>query len=305
MQVVCTLSSLLYLPQGGTFMLENMRAYRRMVLPFMFALLLLFIFAPSALAASHPQGKSHHAAGPSLVGPKGRYLALGDSLAFGYQPDLNFDDGYVDDFFSNLQGHGVAHLANMGCPGETSITFLNGKCPYPFLRKFPYVGSQLNAALAYLHVYAGQVSPVTLDIGANDITRDINTSNCTINQQQFQKDLATLDKNLTQTILPQLHAALTVNGQVTGDLVMMNYYDPFQNKCPATVPMTETVNQHLAADVSGFGSIVDVFTAFGGAATPNPHICPYTWMCSIFKDIHATDTGYRVIANTFEQGTGY
>jgi hypothetical protein len=31
----------------------------------------------------------HAQASGSLVGPKTRYLALGDSLAFGYQPDLD------------------------------------------------------------------------------------------------------------------------------------------------------------------------------------------------------------------------
>ncbi len=278
--------------------LKNAHVYQRIVVPLTFALLLLFISAPAALATSHGSGLS-------LAGPKQHYLALGDSLAFGYQPDLNYSHGYVDDFFSNLKSHGVKDVANMGCPGETSVTFLNGKCPYPFLRKFPYVGSQLNAALVYLKLHAGQVSPVTLDIGANDLTRDVNTSNCSVNQQQFQQDLATLDNNLTNIILPQLHAALTINGHLTGDLVMMNYYDPFQNICPNSVSFTETVNAHLAADVSNYGTIVDVFSAFGGPKTPNPHICTYTWMCSIFKDIHATNTGYSVIAATFEQGTGY
>ena len=277
--------------------LKNAHVYQRIVVPLTFALLLLFISAPAALATSHGSGLS-------LVGPKQHYLALGDSLAFGYQPDLNYSHGYVDDFFSNLKSHGVKDVANMGCPGETSVTFLNGKCPYPFLRKFPYVGSQLNAALVYLKLHAGQVSPVTLDIGANDLTHDINTSNCSVNQQ-FQLDLARLDNNLTHIILPQLHAALTINGHLTGDLVMMNLYDPFQNICPNSVPIAETVNAHLAADVSDYGTIVDVFSSFGGPKTPNPHICTYTWMCSIFKDIHATNTGYSVIAATFEQGTGY
>jgi hypothetical protein len=47
---------------------------------------------------------------------------------------------------------------------------------------------------------------------------------------------------------------------------------------------------------------VDVFTAFGGPGVPNPNICTYTWMCTappLGPDIHATDLGYRVIADTF------
>lgn len=283
-------------------MLKNAHACRRLILPLGLALLLMSLLVPVSQAAAHSASHGKHY---KLVGPKSHYLALGDSLGFGFQPDFNFDNGYVDDFYANLQRHGTNELANMSCPGETSVTFLNGKCPYPFLRKYPYLGSQLNAALNYLQHNAGTVSPVTLDIGGNDIRGDINSSNCSINQQQFQTDLATLDANLTKVILPQLHAALLVNGQITGDLVLMNYYDPYQNVCPDSLPLSQALNQHLANDVSGYGIIVDVFSAFGGSKVPNPNICNYTWMCSFFHDIHATDKGYSVIANTFEKGTGY
>ncbi len=279
---------------------EKSFRYQRFVkplLPLTFAVVLFLIVAPAALASPRP-----HIA---LVGAGHRYLALGDSLAFGYQPDLNYDDGYADDFYANLQGHGVKAIANLGCPGETSVTFLNGKCPVPILRKFPYIGSQLNAALLYLAFYRGQVSPVTLDIGANDLSPDINKSTCTINTAKFASDLATLDANLTQTILPKLHNALMVNGTLTGDLVVMNYYDPYQNICPNTVPYSQLINQHIASDVSGYGTVADVFSAFGGATTPNGNICSYTWECSIFHDIHSTDTGYSVIASTFENTVGY
>ena len=98
---------------------------------------------------------------------------------------------------------------------------------------------------------------------------------------------------------------MTVNGKVTGDLVMMNYYDPYQNICPNSVSYVQTINQHLANDVSGYGTIVNVFKSFGGATTPNPNICNYTWMCSVFKDIHAKDAGYSVMATAFEQAAGY
>jgi len=69
------------------------------------------------------------------------------------------------------------------------------------------------------------------------------------------------------------------------------------------VPYIQLLNQHLYMDVQGI--IVDVFDSFGGAGVPNKNICNYTWMCSIFKDIHGTAHGYSVIASTFENGTGY
>ena len=267
---------------------------RRLVMPLLISFVLLLTIGPVALASSHT---------PSLIGPKKFYLALGDSLAFGYQPDLNYDDGYVNDFYANLQTHGVTSNANMSCPGETSVTFLNGKCPAPFLRKYPYLGPQLNAALSYLRQHAGQISPVTLDIGANDILPDINTTTCSVNTNKFNADLATLDANLTQIILPDLHKALIVHGQTTGDLLLMNYYNPYQNICPSTLTYLERLNQHLARDAQGYGSLVNVFAAFGGAS--QPHVCSYTWMCTIFKDIHPQNLGYSVIASAFETDTGY
>src|SRR5579863_3469628 len=265
--------------------------YWRILVPLMFVVVMLVVATPSAFAASY----SHRL---SLIGPKARYLALGDSLAFGLQPDLDFSHGYVDDLMSNLSRQGVKHLANLGCPGETSSTFINGWCPYPFMRKYPYIGSQLAAALAYLKDYRGQVSPVTLDIGAGDIEKDIDTDTCAISSS-FTGHLAAIDANV-HTILTQLRAAMTVNGHMTGDILLMNYYDPDQNICSNTVPYIRLLNRHLAADVQGYGVIVDVFDAFGGAGVPNSNICNYTWMCSIFKDIHATRQGYNVIAGAFE-----
>lgn len=274
----------------------------RMVAPIALVLSLFFFFIPSAFAATRSQ-----AAQSALIGPKAIYLALGDSLAFGFQPNLDYTHGYTDYFHSDLTSHGTSIYVNMGCSGETTTTMINGLCPVPVLRKYPYVGSQLKAAVNYLRQHAGQVSPVTLDIGANDVDGDINYSTCAISSQATA-DLQTMDNNLTQVILPQLAAAMTVNGQRAGDLLMMNYYDPFQNHCPNSVPFAQMLNQHLAADASGYATMVDVFDAFGGAAVPNPNLCTYTWICSSYPTslgIHATTTGYQVIANAFEQTAGY
>jgi len=274
-----------------------MHVYRRIFLPLSLICVLLFTCTPAIVAFA--KAASSHS--PSLVGPKAYYLALGDSLAFGYQPNVDWNHGYVDDFFTDLQSHGTTTVTNMGCPGETSNTFINGGCPGILLHKYLYFSSQLAAAVSYLRSHAGKVSPVTLDIGVNDLQPDVNTSTCTMNVRQFNADLKTLDTNLTNTILPQLRAALTVKGKVTGDLLMMNYYDADQNTCPNTVSYMQKINQHLTADVAGFGMMVDVFSAFGGAKVPNKNICAYTWMCSIFTDVHAMRQGYSVIASALEK----
>jgi lysophospholipase L1-like esterase len=240
----------------------------------------------------------------SPSGPKKYYLALGDSAAFGFQPNFDFDEGYVDDFFKDLKNHGVVGMDNLGCFGESSTTFIKNGCPVPFLRKHFYSNSQLATALDYLHQHAGQVSPVTLDIGANDLVLDFQRVGCTISQN-FQADLQKLDANLTQTTLPQLRAALTVNGRLTGDLMVLGFYDPYQNLCPNTIPYFQTINQHLVRDVNGFGILVDIFAAFGGPKIPNNHLCSYTWMCTLLQDYHPTDEGYKIIAKAFENAAGY
>ncbi len=275
-------------------MLKDAHIYRRIVMPFTLAVLLLFAFAPAAFAASSGSAKPNWPAGL-----KQHYLGLGDSLAFGFQPNGDYTHGYVTDLFNLLQNEGVKDVTNYGCPGETSSTFINGGCPFAP----PNTPAQLTAAVAFLQQNAGKVSPITLDIGANDVLHDTDPSTCKVNRTQFNIDLATLDTNLTGTILPALQKALTINGHVTGDLVLMNYYDPLQNLCPNTVHFTQRLNEHLAADTKAFGFfIVNVFGAFGGSGVPNPNICAYTWMCTpppLGPNIHPTDLGYSVIAGTF------
>ena len=263
------------------------------------ALVASCFLAPSAVHAARPKTSG-------VVGPKSYYLALGDSLAFGYQPDLDWSHSYPQQWYSNdLSKKHVKSFTNYGCNGETSATFINGGCPYAYALHNYYIGSQLNAALSFIKAHPGAVSPVSLDIGANDLLPDINASTCTVSST-WSTDLANLDSRLTGTILPDLTAALTVNGSRTGDLVMMNYYDPYQNLCPNDLSYVQTLNQHLANDAAQFNvPVSDVFTAFGGATIPNPNICTDTWMCSAYQNIHATTTGYGVIANTFAATIGY
>src|SRR5437868_2482157 len=95
----------------------------------------------SGLAASPAQAHSH-----------AYYLALGDSLAYGFQPvqPLDRTEGYVPQLRAALD-HGLV-LNNLGCPGETTTTLLNGGiCPYPGAT------SQLAAAERFLRAHRNQV----------------------------------------------------------------------------------------------------------------------------------------------------
>jgi lysophospholipase L1-like esterase len=241
----------------------------------------------------------------TTVGPKTYYLALGDSLGYGYQPNGDFSHGYADDLYAHYAATHptTTHFTNMSCPDESSTTFIKGGCPYWYIRKTFYLGSQLNAALSFIKNHSGQVSPVTVDIGANDFLPLITTSSsgCTVSST-WPTALATFDANF-KTILSKLKTAL--NGK--GDLIAMNYYNPYQDECassPDVMADLQTLNSHIASDAQAYSvPVADVFTAFGGATTSN--ICTYTWMCSSYNDVHATGTGYGVIAGAFQSAEGY
>ena len=118
---------------------------------------------------------------PKFNPPQKYYLALGDSLAFGFQfsiynqhypfvpPEL-FTHGYVDAFGRMLEGlKPELQTVNFACPGERTRTFIDGICSYPFALHDNYSGSQLEAAITFLRAHPGQVSPITLNLGTNDL----------------------------------------------------------------------------------------------------------------------------------------
>src|SRR5918911_332976 len=93
------------------------------------------------------------------VGPRTFYLALGDSLAWGYQPNWNIVQGYAEDLYLHLLRQGTfSHLpprggssppppprgtffeVNMAFSGKTASTFIAGGCPFALYKKYPYGG---------------------------------------------------------------------------------------------------------------------------------------------------------------------
>ena len=102
---------------------------------------------------------------PPTARPASYYVALGDSLAAGYQPDpaIGRDQGYVGRVHRAL-GRGLK-LENLGCDGATTTTLLSGGggCTYGA------ASSQLVAAERFLRRNRHQIRVVTIDIGGNDV----------------------------------------------------------------------------------------------------------------------------------------
>src|SRR5260370_14265264 len=128
-----------------------------------------------AVAAAVTACSGPAASGPATLagahvnaGPASYYLALGDSLSQGVQPDaagasVETQRGYPDQLYAALRrSHPELRMVKLGCLGETTSTMINGGiCHYPD-------GPQLAAAVAFLRAHRGHMFLITIDIGAND-----------------------------------------------------------------------------------------------------------------------------------------
>jgi lysophospholipase L1-like esterase len=250
------------------------------------------------------------------------YLALGDSLAAGAQPNStdtglvipNPPVGYANDIFNQL-GHEnpSLRLQNLGCIGETTTSMIvGGHCEI-----YGPDRSQLNAAIDFLE--HNQVSLVTVDIGANDIDTCITTSG--INDSCVFAALLRVGGDLS-FILGELRRAAGPNVPIIG----MNYYDPFlaawtlgpsgQALAIQSLETTDLFNGVLESVYHAFGvPVADVAGAFQiNNFAPGPGNLPenvdqtiaLTWVslgltaANAVENVHPNPAGYSVIAAAFE-----
>ena len=245
------------------------------------------------------------------------YLALGDSLAYGYHQAqfkeelgskgfveaANFDDGYVDDFGSALRLFKPRlQIINDGCPGETTETMIHGSGAYgpefcaggltggPFPKAFlhhSYPGTQLEDALAV--AAKPGVGTITLDIGANDILQFLGTT-CgfpaayTCTPGQVEAEIGHVVANVGY-ILGQLRAAAP-----KAKIIFVSQYNPYptvlqpEGTGDATV---EALNGALKTVAAKFGvSFANTARAInfsgthgGPEAKDIRTVCAFTAMC--------------------------
>src|SRR5262245_44560219 len=110
-------------------------------------------------------GSSSSPRSASSSAPKGYYLALGDSIAYGQQPTkppgtpASSFPGYVDGFAAYLRGLSPdLKVVNYGCSGESTVTFVRGGCPAldaGFELHDAFRGTQLQAAESFLRAHDG------------------------------------------------------------------------------------------------------------------------------------------------------
>jgi lysophospholipase L1-like esterase len=162
------------------------------------------------------------------------YLALGDSVTFGYQeatvtPSPDYNDpasflGYPEQIGTALH----LKVTNLACPGETSASLINDKaptlaCENAYRKDFPlhvkYSGSQLAFAVSYLKQHKN-VRLVSLMIGANDLflCQETTPDGC-MGPGELQAALAKISANV-KTILSTIRKQAHYGGQIA----IVNYY---------------------------------------------------------------------------------
>ena len=282
--------------------------------------ILLAIAAVVAVTGCSGSVPSHRA--PASVAEPTYYLALGDSLSRGVQPDaagasVETRYGYPDQVYAALRpSHPTLRLVKLGCPGETTSTMINGGiCRYQG-------GSQLAAAVAFLHAHRGRVLLLTIDIGAND------PEHC--GSQPSLSQLASCAVTGVPGAVTNLNTIMIgLKAAAPGvRMVGMNYYLPalaeWRNGLPGQVVawaaerLAATYNQLLDRVYTQSGArVADVFGAFetadfsrsGTSSVPRnvALLCQWTWQCAApprGPNQHANQVGYQVIARTFLQAAG-
>ncbi len=196
------------------------------------------------------------------------YLALGDSVAFGFNPLLvqaglagnpSLFVGYPEIAAKSLGMQDV----NASCPGETTGGFISLTSGADFRclgyrAVFPlhvaYTTSQLDFVLAYLSTHH-DVRLITIDIGANDVFKaGCSTSAC------IAAVLAGIETNL-RFIFGEIRNVAHYHH----DLVTLTYYSLSYD--PASAAATGALNAPIIAATLAFGGrVASGFDAFKGPA---------------------------------------
>ena len=239
--------------------------------------------------------------------PQSYYLALGDSMAYGYQPDKAsparpsaFHTGYVDLFAASLRKLSPKiQVVNYGCPGESSVTFTRGGCPGlsdGFKLHDTFRGSQLKAALSFLRTHNGQVSTVTLTLWGAELAP------LSAKGKRAPAAIASFESRLSP-ILRQLRAAAP-----NAEIIVTGAWNPEADRLAKVEPLYRSVDAAIArAAAASRVRVANMFKALNGSGNvqaQQARLCKITYYCSK-GDPHPTDAGYRAMAGGFVAASSY
>ena len=261
-------------------------------------------------------GIGSHSSRPVYQPPQRFYLALGDSITYGFQPNkpkaappTAFDSGYVDLFAARLRKLSPKiQVVNYGCPGESTRTFVAGGCEgRGDVRALhaSFKGTQLDAALAFLRAHPGQVGPITLTLFGNDwfpVVFDRCKGKVPCVRRRAPAEIASFGSRLT-SILERLRAtAPTTEIIVTGAWNI----DPasLEQLRPVYRSLDAAIARAAATTRSRFADTFSVFNPTGSPPAQKARLCALSFICAK-GDPHPSDAGYRAIAEATMAASGY
>jgi lysophospholipase L1-like esterase len=254
------------------------------------------------------------ASGPVYQVPQAYYLALGDSIAYGFQPakasaglpPSRFNTGYVDVFAARMRALAPKlRVVNYGCPGESTRSFIAGGCSgRGDVRGLhdAFTGSQLGAAVAFLRAHRGRVGPITLTLWGADVFDEFAPAckgdlGCI--RAHASAGLARFGSRLA-TIVGRLRAAAP-----DAEIILTGAWNFDVEHLAQSDPLFRSVDAAIArAAASGKARVAKMFSVFDPAGKEKARICALTFICSK-GDPHPTDAGYRAMAGAFLAASAY
>ena len=239
--------------------------------------------------------------------PQRYYLALGDSIAYGFQPTKAnappsaVDTGYVGLFAARLRKLSPKlRVVNYGCPGESTVTFTRGGCDW--LKHGgklhdPFRESQLEAAKRFLRAHPGKVSPITVTLWGNDLPLPLSQ-----HAKRAPRAIASFGWRLT-SILKQLRATAP-----TSEIIVTGAWNPEADLLAQVEPLYRSVDMVIKRSATATRArVANMFAALDGTGNvkaQQARLCSLTFYCSK-GDPHPTDAGYRAMADAFMTASGY
>ena len=246
-------------------------------------------------------------AAPSSEG--GAYLALGDSVPFGYrggERSSEYEEAGNFTGYPELVGDALGlEVLNAACPGETTASLLDATAqsngcensrtsPDGFRDDYPlhvdYASaeqSQLDYAVETLKA-RGDVELVTLQVGANDgfLCQATTADRCSA-------DLGVVVDTVGENVATALDALRTDAGY-DGRLVVVTYYS-LDYADETTTTGVERLNAALISAAEAVD--VEVANAFDPFATEAAGGSPVDAGLVLPDDVHPTEKGQRLLAD--------
>jgi lysophospholipase L1-like esterase len=263
-----------------------------------------------------------------VTGPSGygtlTYLALGDSVAFGYVPpqavpapdyfDPSSFVGYPEDVARALH----VQVSNASCPGETTASFFVPGAPSNGCENSPgssagyrtlyplhvqYQGTQMQYALKYLALHR-HTRLVTINIGANDVflCQETTADHCA-STAELQAVLEKIQANLAA-----IYAQIRDVAHYHGLLVALTYYS-LSYSDQTQVAGTQALDAAIASVTEKFGGkVADGFAAFEGpSAAFGGSPCAAGLLIKLPDgtcNIHPSPAGHLLLAQAIEEVVG-